>query len=82
MEQLLKKKEETYWNKNNVKLVGTIEDDLEFDNRVQRINFYMTKIKVTRKSGKIDHIPLMISEELLKNRNIQKSELKVYLWAV
>ena len=76
MEQLLKKKEETYWNKNNVKLVGTIEDDLEFDNRVQRINFYMTKIKVTRKSGKIDHIPLMISEELLKNRNIQKSELK------
>lgn len=76
MEQLLKKKEETYWNKNNVKLVGTIEEDLKFDNRVQRINFYMTKIKVTRKSGKNDHIPLMISEELLKNRNIQKSELK------
>ena len=77
MEQLLKKKDETYWNKNNVKLVGTIEEDLKFDNRVQRINFYMTKIKVTRKSGKNDHIPLMISEELLKNRNIQKNMQKI-----
>lgn len=75
----MEQQKELYWNKNNVKLVGKIEKELEYDNRVQRINFYTTKIAVPRKSGVVDHLPLMISEKLLKeNGDLKGKSVCIY----
>ena len=75
----MEQQKELYWNKNNVKLVGKIEKELEYNNRVQRINFYTTKIAVPRKSGVVDHLPLMISEKLLKeNGDLKGKSVCIY----
>lgn len=50
---------------NKVIVVGTITEKYEYDHKVFGECFYRTAISLTRKSGKADVIPVMISERLI-----------------
>ena len=62
--------------KNNlVKVTGKIEGELTLSHNVRGKKFYTTFLSVERLSGTIDTLPIVISEELLKNRNISSGDL-------
>ena len=50
---------------NKVAVVGTITEKYVYDHMVFGESFYRTAISLTRKSGKADVIPVMISERLI-----------------
>lgn len=50
---------------NNVTVIGKIADRFTFSHEVYGEGFYMTYLKVKRLSGKIDMVPIMISEQLV-----------------
>ncbi len=62
--------------KNNlVKVTGKIEGELTLSHNVRGKKFYTTFLSVERLSGTIDTLPIVISEELLKNRNISSGDV-------
>lgn len=62
----MKKTEET----NEVKISGTILDELKMDHNVQGERIYKTNIRVKRRSDEEDHIETLIPEKLLIKENI------------
>lgn len=56
---------------NNIKLVGKLTTDIEFNHETYGEKFYDTKIQVKRLSGDFDEIGLMVSERLLLGKNIE-----------
>lgn len=52
---------------NSVMLIGVISEGPVFSHHVHDLSFYSAKVSVTRHSGVIDTIPLVIPENILKN---------------
>ncbi len=58
---------------NKMFIKGRMETELEFSHETFGEKFYRTKVKVTRKSGVDDHIPVIVSELLIRKDLINKS---------
>lgn len=56
---------------NKVVITGVIEKDFELSHEVLSEKFYRTKVKVKRKSGVYDHIPVIVSNLLLDGKIIK-----------
>ena len=68
MEQTEKKvlgNESKPFENNQVSLVGEIASDLVYSHEVFGEHFYLTELSVSRLSGFVDRIPLMVSEYLI-----------------
>lgn len=63
MEQML--------DENRAALTGRVVSELEFSHKTYGESFYMLTLGITRKSGYEDLIPLMISERLIWNMDLQ-----------
>lgn len=63
---------------NIVELRGEIEEDFVFSHEVFGEGFYKTKLCVKRDSGTEDHIPICVSERLIKIQN-SFVEARVYI---
>ena len=63
MEQMLEE--------NRARLTGTILTELEFSHKTYGENFYLLTLGIVRKSGYEDRIPLMISERIIWNMDLQ-----------
>ena len=58
---------------NKVFVSGRIEKEFEFSHQTYWEKFYRTRVRVTRSSGTEDLVPIVISNLLLVNKNIEKS---------
>ncbi len=56
---------------NNIKLVGKITADIEFNHETYGEKFYDTKIQVKRLSGDVDEIGIIVSDRLLVGKDIK-----------
>ena len=56
---------------NNIKLVGKITADIEFNHETYGEKFYDTKVQVKRLSGDVDEINLIISDRLIIGKNLE-----------
>lgn len=67
MEQMLEE--------NRAVLTGRIASELEFSHKTYGESFYMVTLEIVRKSGFEDMIPLMISERLIWNMDLQPGSM-------
>lgn len=67
MEQML--------DENRAVLTGRVVSELEFSHKTYGESFYMLTLGIKRKSGYEDMIPLMISERLIWNMDLQPGSL-------
>lgn len=56
---------------NNIRLVGKITADIEFNHETYGEKFYDTKVQVKRLSGDVDEINLIISDRLIIGKNLE-----------
>ncbi len=68
---------------NQVFLIGNIESDFQFDHSFFKYNYYRTTLAVDRKSGTLDHIPIVVSDRGLDLQMISgnarvRGSLRVY----
>lgn len=56
---------------NNIRLVGKITADIEFNHETYGEKFYDTKVQVKRLSGDVDEINLIISDRLIVGKNLE-----------
>ena len=67
MEQMLEE--------NRAVLTGIVASELEFSHKTYGESFFVATLKVIRKSGYEDEIPLMISERIIWNMDIQPGSM-------
>lgn len=67
MEQMLEE--------NRARLTGTILTELEFSHKTYGESFYLLTLGIVRKSGYEDRIPLMISERIIWNMDLQPGSM-------
>jgi len=56
----------SFQEKNEVCIVGIIEENFQYSHRCYGQNFYKTRVMVKRLSGTVDFVPIVISETLKK----------------
>ena len=67
MEQML--------DENRAVMTGKILSEPEFSHKTYGENFFVSMMGVTRKSGYVDHVPLMISERLLPHAGLHAGDM-------
>lgn len=60
--------------KNKVVLYGEVREDPIFDHPIKEKNIYRFSLDIERKSGKVDTIPILIPEDVLKSGNVKKGQ--------
>ena len=58
-------------------VVGTVSDKIEFSHKVYGETFYNVKVDVSRDSGNIDTLPVVISDRLIDVNSIAGKRVKV-----
>lgn len=59
-----------YRENNQVRLVGTIEEEPAYDHKIKELKVYKAMLKVKRTSGNVDEVPIKIPVSLLRTSNI------------
>lgn len=60
---------------NHIKLVGVVETQILFSHQSYGQNFVTFKLAVIRKSGYVDHIPIIMPESILYANNLCQGEV-------
>jgi len=59
--------EKIFGDNNKVWISGIIEEDFQYDHEVWWEKFYRTRVIVTRQSGNVDYVPIIVSDLLMMN---------------